>query len=104
MNMSGFFLEHVRGDNGFFDLIESVDDIKWAEDPAPSARKALGGMIKPLETISGNADKGYTLKGSLVFMSALWNAKIIVDKKGFLKIEEEEFLVDDIPVRDTVFG
>ena len=43
-----FFFSYVRGRHGRFIVVQNVEDIDWREEPAPSGRKALGKMIKPL--------------------------------------------------------
>jgi len=73
-----FFFNYVRGRHGRFLIVETVDEINWKEEPAPSGRKALSKMITPV-----------TLKS--------------VDENGIVSLSNQEMLVEDIPVIDDSF-
>ncbi len=99
-----FFFSYVRGRHGRFVITESVDDIHWKEDPPPSARKAIGKMLFQVKVLGNDDDGSFNLKSCMVFKDSLFQAKIKVQKNGFVALSDEELLVEDIPVLDDTFG
>lgn len=99
-----FFFSYVRGRHGRFLIIESIDDIAWREEPAPSGRKAIAKMITPI-TIEPDAGTGsYHLTAHLLFKDSLFHAHLYVTSQGEVKITEETLLIEDIPVIDDTLG
>ena len=99
-----FFFTYVRGRHGRFIITEGVDDINWKEDPPPTARKAIGQMLKPV-TLDHVDDNGhYHLMATMVFKDSLFSSNVKVDPNGFVSLSDEELLVEDIPVLDDTFG
>ena len=105
-----FFFSFVRGRHGRFLIIESVDDIPWREEPAPSGRKAIGKMVAPMSVTSSPAALGATHKLSfqivayMLFKDSLFRADIEVADTGQVKILQETLLIEDIPVIDDTLG
>ena len=97
------FLKYVRGPNGRFLLAETLEDIRWREEPPPAATKALGKLISPLEVIELD-NRQFRLKAQIMFRDTLFDASINVDHEGTVKIDDQEVLVDDMPVMDDTFG
>lgn len=94
-----FFFQYVRGPHGRFILAESLDDIKWQEEPPLNARKAISKMLTPLTLIERKPD-GYILESSFVFRDSLIKAKLDVDKDGIIRMFDEEIVIEDMPVMD----
>ena len=100
-----FFLKFVKGPHGFFHLIQSVDDIAWREEPPMQARKSIADMITPLtlkKVGSGEARDTYFCAATVMFKDGLFTCDITVDPKGFVKIDNQELLIEDMPVYDAV--
>lgn len=99
-----FFFDFVRGPEGKFTIIESVDDIDWREEPPPAARKALGKMIKPLTVLGKDKAADFHIKACMTFQDSLYQAGVFVSPRGRVRIADEEILVDDLPVLDSTIG
>lgn len=97
-----FFFSNVRGRHGRFLITESVEDINWREDPPPSARKAVGKMLHPLEIYRNNG--GYELKGQMMFKDTLFQADIAVTKDGTVSLSNQQLLIENMPVLDDTLG
>lgn len=98
-----FFFAYVRGQKGQFLIVENVDDIPWKEDPPPNARKAISNMIKPLSVQSAGIQGSYKVTGCMMFKNSLFQSDVIVTSNGMVSMENEELLVEDIPVLDDIF-
>ena len=98
-----FFFMHVRGRHGRFLLVDSVDDIRWREEPPPVVRKAVGNMIQPVQILSDDGAQ-YVLSSCMIFKDALFKAKINVSREGIVNMFDEELLIEDMPVLDDVLG
>lgn len=99
-----FFFAYVRGRHGRFLLAENVDDINWKEDPPPAARKAIGKMLIPV-TLNNVQDDGiYKMSACMVFKDSLFKSDIKVTPGGQVSLENEELLVEDLPVLDDTLG
>lgn len=105
-----FFFSFVRGRHGRFLIIESVDDIPWREEPAPSGRKAIGKMVAPMAVseipapLGAGHTKTYHLSAYMLFKDSLFRADIEVADTGQVKILQETLLIEDIPVIDDTLG
>lgn len=99
-----FFFTYVHGPHGKFTIAETVDDIEWREEPPPAARKALGGMLKPVEIANRHDDGSFSGSVCLMFKNSLYRTAITVSKTGRITMADEEILVDDMPVLDATFG
>ena len=98
-----FFLHYVRGRFGRFNIVENVEDIRWREEPSPAGRKALGRMIEPLILKNKDENGDYHLKASIIFKDSLFESDILIKKDGNLSLNNQEMLVEDIPVLDDHF-
>lgn len=99
-----FFFSYVRGRHGRFLIAENVDDIQWKEDPPPAARKAIGKMLMPVTLDSMAADGSYKMSACMVFKDSLFKSDIKVTPGGQVNLENEELLVEDMPVLDDTLG
>lgn len=99
-----FFFTYVRGKHGRFLIVENVDDISWKEEPPPNARKAIGDMIDPVSLIEKDAKGVYHLKACMMFKDSLFKCDVDVQSDGKVIMQNEELLIEDIPVLDDVIG
>lgn len=98
-----FFFQYVKGAKGSFIIVESSDDMKWKDDPTPAGRKALGDMLEPLQ-VTDEKDGGFTLAACFAYRGSLFSADIRVDKIGQVMMQNEELLIEKIPVMDDLLG
>ncbi len=99
-----FFFSHVRGKNGRFLVTESIDDIRWRDDPPPAARKSISQMLLPLEVEEQKEDGSYVLPATVMFKDSLFRCEITVSPGGLVNLDNEELLVEDMPILDDAFG
>lgn len=104
MDYVRFFFTYVRGSHGRFIIIDSVDDIDWREEPAPAGRKALGKMIEPMRLLKRDKDGTSVFGLCIVFRDSLFTAEAHLKPDGMIVLQNEELLVEDIPVADDLFG
>jgi hypothetical protein len=97
-----FFFAYVRGRHGSFHLIDSVNEIKWREEPTKPAKQSLSKMISPLSIIEANEEE-WRLISSIIFKDSLFESEIRVKKDGTVQMSHQEILVEDIPVIDENF-
>lgn len=101
-----FFFRTVRGrrDGRRFLIVETVDDIQWREEPPPAARKAIGKILTPLSIVVREADGGYRLTACLMFKDSLFKATVKVRRDGVIDLDDEELLIEGMPVIDDLLG
>lgn len=104
MDYVRFFFSYVRGKHGRFIIIDNVDDIDWREEPAPAGRKALGKMIEPMHLVKREEDGTAVFAVCIVFRDSLFAGEAHVKPDGLIVLQNEELLVEDIPVADDLFG
>lgn len=97
-----FFFTYVQGRHGSFILIDSVNEIKWREEPTKAAKQSLSKMISPLSVIEVDEDE-WRLVSAVIFKDSLFETEIIVKKDGTVRMSNQEILVEDIPVLDENF-
>lgn len=98
-----FFFQFVRGPHGRFIITESLDDITWQDEPPLNARKAISKLLTPV-TLKEHKNGSYALTVTYIFLDSLVKSTIHVDKKGFITVEDEEILIEDMPVIHEDFG
>lgn len=89
-----FFFAHVRGQHGQFVIVEGIDDIRWKDDPPPSARKAVSKLITPLTFKTYDEHKNRILSACIIFKDSLFKAKIRVALNGQITLYDEELMID----------
>ncbi len=99
-----FFFTYVRGRHGRFLIVENVDDIAWKEEPPPAARKAIAAMMCSITLKEIGEDGVFDLEVCMIFKDSLFKSKVSVDPKGFVKLSNEELLIEDMPVLDDTLG
>lgn len=99
-----FFFSYVRGRHGRFIVTESVDDIKWKDEPPPAARKAIGKMLEPVQIKEKLGGGIYHLIARVMFRDALFKTNVHVVPNGDVALSDEELLIEDMPVQDDTFG
>ena len=103
-----FFFTHVRGKKGRFVVVETIEDIPWKEEPPPSARRAIGNMIKAVSYCdpvdlgtSISAENGsHYVEACFLFKTALFLSFVEIKSNGRVQVVQEELLVEDMPVLD----
>ena len=93
-----FFFNYVRGRNGRFLIVETIDDVRWQVEPPVQGRKVMQEMLSPVTLESRDAEGTYTLSAFMVFKDALFRTKIHVQKDGLVMMSEEELAVEGMPV------
>jgi hypothetical protein len=99
-----FFFHHVKGKQGRFVVVESVDGIEWREEPPPAARKAIMKIIEPLKIVGRTEDGGFILSVNIMFRNALFRSEASVTAGGIIELSRQEVLIEDMPVVDDIFG
>ncbi len=99
-----FFFTFVKGRHGRFLITETVADINWREEPPPAARKAIGKMLMPLDPVPREDGEGFMVTSCMMFKDSLFKCDVNVQKDGTVNIENEELLIEEMPVLDDVFG
>ncbi len=94
-----FFFNFVRGAYGRFVLAESLDDIRWQEEPPLNARKAIAKMLTPL-TLLERLPENYIMEAGFIFRDSLIKAKLDIDHKGKIRMYDEEIIIEDMPIMD----
>ena len=98
-----FFFGFVRGRHGRFIIAENIDDIHWKEDPPPQARKAIGKMVVPV-TLLNHEEGVWRLQATMMFKDSLFKSDVTVQDNGVVSLQNEELLIEDMPVLDDTFG
>lgn len=99
-----FFFSFVRGRHGRFIIVENVDDIAWKDEPPATARKAIAGLIEPVRLVGIEKNGSYALAVKMIFKDSLFKSNVVVSTKGLVTLQDEELIVEDIPVLDDTFG
>ncbi len=99
-----FYLGHVASTKGRIVLAECVDDMPWTEEPPPAARKAMAKVVMPLQVAGTDKDGRHLLSATMIFEETLYKTKIHVGPAGEIAFSDQEILVEDIPLEDTVLS
>lgn len=97
-----FFFANTQGRSGRFQIVETVEDISWVEDPPPAVRKAIGEMVEPVSLLEASKTDGFRLRACTIYRKALFAVDIVVAPDGTVSLEKETLLIDDLPVVDDI--
>lgn len=98
-----FFFTYIRGRHGRFFITETVDDIRWREEPPPAARKAIGKLLAPLQITDVKDDGTFLLAANMMFKDSLFKTKVELKPNGRVELFDEELVIEDVPVEDDLF-
>lgn len=104
LDYARFFFTFVRGRHGRFFITENVEDIAWKDEPPATARKTLGSLIEPMRLTGIDNDGTYNLLARLIFKDSLFKGVIKISPNGMVNLDEEELVVEDLPVVDDILG
>jgi hypothetical protein len=123
-----FFFDHVKGRHGRFTIVESPDEVVWAEpgsqdmadyekmyndrlkvlppeeaaNPGPiitvKDRATLDAAIKPVAYKGIGRDSRYTLDARVLFQDALFKTNIKVSADGTMELTDEDPVVENVAV------
>ena len=99
-----FFFSHVRGRHGRFILCESLENIKWKDEPLAAERKSFSQMIEPVKIIDVLKNGVYKLEARMMLKNTLFKTNIFVEPNGKVVMDNYEILFDEMPVLDHVIG
>lgn len=99
-----FFFTYVRGRHGRFVIVESIDDIRWQQEPPLQGRKVMQQMLEPVTLETEDADGTYTLTAFMVFKDSLFRTKVHVKKEGLVSMSSEELKVEGMPILQDAMG
>ena len=99
-----FFFTYVRGRHGRFLIAETVEDIPWREDPPPAAKKTIGKMLSTLVLKDNGLEGHYNMNVTMIFKDSLFKSDVSVTSTGFVSLDNEELLIEDMPVLDDILG
>jgi len=99
-----FFFTYVRGRHGRFIITENPDDVAWREEPPPAARKAISQMLTPARVTGADSEGRFMLSVCMMFRDSLFRTEVRVRPDGAVSLENEELLIEDMPVLDDTFG
>lgn len=94
-----FFCFFVRGEEGPFLIVESIDNPDVPKDMDAQARTVIEGTVRPA-TYEGKNEQGHFLCDGVVFYSnALFIANFAVQPGGMIEMLDDEPIAADLTVR-----
>lgn len=97
-----FFFTYVRGRHGRFIPVESMDEIKWQNEPPPQGRKVISEMLAPVTLLNEDKDGTFNLEAYMLFKDALFRTLIHVAPDGNVSMSDEELKIEGMPVIQDV--
>ncbi|MCK5295583.1 MAG: hypothetical protein KAJ75_01715 [Alphaproteobacteria bacterium] len=92
------FLGSLMTDGGSFQIVQSLEDVKFTGDITEELLKELPDLIKTAKITK--ADDGFMLDASMFYDNNLYDAEIFIGKHGELDIKEEKLIRENIPTRE----
>ncbi|MCB1681126.1 MAG: hypothetical protein H6858_08315 [Rhodospirillales bacterium] len=102
LDYTRFFFSNVRGRHGRFLITESLENIRWKEEPSPAERKSYGKLVQPLKIIDKLKHNVFKLEARMMLKDTLFKADIYVEPNGKVVLANHEILLEKMPVLDHV--
>lgn len=94
-----FFCFFVRGEEGPFLILESMDDPYVPQNMDAKTRAVIEGTVRPA-TYEGRNEQGHYLCDAVVYYSnALFIANFAVQPSGMIEMLDDEPIAADLPVK-----
>jgi hypothetical protein len=93
-----FFCFFVRGEEGPFLPVESVDD-EFAPGGNAKFREALEEHASPLRLTAAHDDGSFSLDGTIAYSNAIFSAKLKVMRSGMVEMLDDVAVAADLPVK-----
>ncbi len=61
-------------------------------------------MIQPMQVTGADRDGVFNVSACMLFRNALFRTTVRVGTDGTVILQDEELLIEDMPVRDDIFG
>jgi|AntRauTorcE11897_2_1112592.scaffolds.fasta_scaffold00834_13 hypothetical protein len=97
-----FFFTYVRGRHGRFMPIESLDEIRWQNEPPAQGRKVIQEMLAPVTVLNQDSDGTFNLEAYMLFKDSLFRTLIHVAPDGNVAMSDEELKIEGMPVIQDV--
>lgn len=98
-----FFFEFVHGPKGRFQIVETLDDIEWLQEPSTPERHALAPKVNPISVSQGeNGD--FILQINVIFKGTLLDLSVEIDKNGTVDIKNQKLKEKDLAVKESFTG
>ncbi|WP_299587680.1 tetratricopeptide repeat protein [uncultured Tateyamaria sp.] len=99
-----FSCEFIRGEDGSFHIITSVDALDWAEDISEEQRAELSKRIGPIMKIGTSDDETSTSWMAAVNSGdIIYRAYFLVHASGMIKMTDVEPIADELPIRSPKY-
>lgn len=97
-----FFFNYVIGQHGRFIIVDEPADIILRDKPHEKVTDVIAQMIEPLTMQDVTEDGVYVLTGCFVFKTDLFKTTMTVTADGFIRMQDEELIIQDMPIIDDV--
>ncbi len=98
-----FYFSYVKGRHGKFIICESINNIRWKDNPSEDEIKKINEIIKPLEIKEKNKDGTYKVEAFMMLKDALFSVNVFVNKNGKITMSDYEVLIENLSVIDSLF-
>lgn len=95
-----FVLGSVFTDQGSLRLVEQVDEETFTDTPTPQQRKEVTHLIRPAKVTA--KETGFDLDVIMLYGDSVYRAQLDVKNDGHIEIENEELLVEGMPIRPII--
>lgn len=94
-----FFCFFVRGEEGPFYVIETMDDPNVPQEMDDGVRSTISGIIEEAEFMGADDKNNYLCKAVVFYSNALFIANFAVQPSGMIEMLDDEPMVSDLPVK-----
>ncbi|MBN7819744.1 AAA family ATPase [Bowmanella yangjiangensis] len=92
-----FFCLYVQGDEGPFRLVESLEELPWAESVKAEDRLQVEGKIRPLTVTPDPKNSGHWLaKATVQYSNTLFEANFSIAPSGMVEMLSDEPLAENL--------
>jgi len=99
------FSNSLRGSElgGRFRIVDSADDIRWADKAQRTVRNRVAKAVTPVE-ITSREEGGWTVSATVLMARTLSHVVFSVASDRRIKMEDDEEVLDELPVRVERFA
>ncbi len=93
-----FFFSYVKGRHGKFIICESVDSIRWKDEPSGNTIKKITNVLQPLKIEEKREDGIYKVKAFVMLKNSLFGVDIFVNPDGEVKMLNHKIVMENLSV------
>lgn len=93
-----FYFNHIALKGGKMQVLRSIEDMPWRDEPPMEARSSLSALLTPFLVDDSDPKTGFQLVFSALYAGSIFTIHADLSPNGALTVTDQEEIAIDLPV------